>query len=77
MKKTNYFTLALCTLMTLAGCRGGGNNTNSESSIPDVTPSVDASGNFVFDNVKITYGNPITGADGAHMRKLVADFNKE
>lgn len=77
MKKTNYFTLVLCALMTLAGCRGRGNNTNSESSISDVAPSVDSSGNFVFDNVKITYGNPITGADGAHMRKLVADFNKE
>lgn len=74
MKNTKILTFGLCALMALTGCgrRGGGN-----TSVPDVVPSTDASGNFVFENVKITYGNPITGADGAHMRKLVADFNKE
>ena len=82
MKNTKYFTLGLCAILAMAGCtrRGGGNNTSSsseESSIPDVVPSTNSEGNFVFENVKITYGNPITGADGAHMRKLVSDFNKE
>ena len=74
MKNAKFITFGLCALMALTGCgrRGGGN-----TSEPDVVPSTDASGNFIFDNIKITYGNPITGADGAHMRKLVADFNKE
>lgn len=77
MKKTNYFTLGLCALLALTGCGRRGSTTSTGDSSPDVLPSTDASGNFVFDNVKITYGNPITGADGEYMRKLVAEFNKE
>ena len=78
MKNTKYIAFSLCALLALTGCGGrrGGGGTSS-SSVPDVVPSTDSSGNFIFENVKITYGNPITGADGAHMRKLVADFNKE
>lgn len=80
MKNTKIITIGLCTLLALVGCgrgRGGKTSSSDTSSYSDALPSVDSSGNFVFDNVKITYGNPITGADGAHMRKLVANFNEE
>lgn len=76
--KTKYLALGLCTILALTGCgRRGGTTSSSSNPNQNSLPSVDSSGNFVFDNVKLTYGNPITGADGAHMRKLVADFNKE
>lgn len=76
--KTKYLALGLCTILALTGCgRRGGTTSSSNNPNQNSLPSVDSSGNFVFDNVKLTYGNPITGADGAHMRKLVADFNKE
>lgn len=76
--KTKYLALGLCTILALTGCgRRGGTTSSSSNPNQNSLPSVDSNGNFVFDNVKLTYGNPITGADGAHMRKLVADFNKE
>lgn len=73
MKIKKIFPVAFLAIMSLAGCRGGGNNNvSNDDSIP-----MDSSGNIEFKNVKLTFGNPITGADGAHMRRLVKNFNEE
>lgn len=71
MKFIKVLPVALCALMTLTGCRGGG-NTSVDDSL-----EFNSNGEIEFKNVKLTFGNPITGADGAHMRKLVKDFNEE
>ena len=71
MKFIKVLPVALCALMTLTGCRGGGNTSADESL------EFNSDGEIEFKNVKLTFGNPITGADGAHMRKLVKDFNEE
>lgn len=72
MKFNKILPIAFCALMTLTGCRGGNNTGNVDESL-----SFNEDGTIDFKNVKISFGNPITGADGAHMRKLVKDFNKE
>ena len=73
MKIKKIFPVAFLAIMSLAGCRGGGNNNvSNDDSIP-----MDSSGNIEFKNIKLTFGNPITGADGAHMRRLVKNFNEE
>lgn len=72
--KTNKLLPVLVSLLALTGCQRGSGGTVST---PDESLSVDESGNIIFDNVSITYGNPITGADGAHMRNLVSMFNEE
>ncbi len=68
MKKFAIVSLFGLAVMTLAAC---GTSSEAESL------SLDESGNVVFDNVAITYGNPITGADGTAMRQLVNRFNEE
>ncbi|MDY0385428.1 ABC transporter substrate-binding protein [Trichlorobacter sp.] len=68
MKKTILGVLFLATA-TLASC---GPATSVEESLP-----TDSEGNVVFENVAITYGNPITGSDGIAMRELVRRFNQE
>lgn len=74
MKIKKILPVALFAITSLAGCRGGGVDPTvpATESIP-----VDSSGNIEFNNIKLTFGNPITGADGAHMRKLVKAFNEE
>lgn len=73
MNIKKIFPVAFLAIMSLAGCRGGENsNLSNDESIP-----MDSSGNIEFNNIKLTFGNPITGADGAHMRRLVKNFNEE
>jgi multiple sugar transport system substrate-binding protein len=69
MKKIATLLLAGMALITMASCG------STTSSTPE-SLSLDDSGNVVFDHVSITYGNPITGADGTAMRQLVSRFNE-
>ncbi|HOJ45229.1 MAG TPA: extracellular solute-binding protein [Bacilli bacterium] len=70
MKKTALTLMISMATMALVAC-----GTSTPSSEPSL--SLDDSGNVVFENVSITYGNPITGADGTAMRQLVSRFNQE
>lgn len=71
MKRIRFYALGVLALFAVASC--GGNS--SSSTVESI--SYDDSGNIVFDNVAITYGNPITGADGVAMRQLVNMFNQQ
>ncbi len=46
--------------------------TGGETSVPSEEVSLPT-----FENISLTYGNPITGADGTAMRQLVRQFNTE
>ncbi|OQC10407.1 MAG: Maltose-binding periplasmic protein precursor [Tenericutes bacterium ADurb.Bin087] len=70
--KKKWTLLALLALV-LTGCGetsqapstpGGNGDESVEVSLP------------TFENVALTYGNPITGADGTAMRRLVREFNQ-
>ncbi len=69
MKTMTLLSSLAFAVMALTACGGSGTETSSSS--------LDDSGSVVFDNVAITYGNPITGADGIAMRQLVSRFNEE
>ena len=58
MKFNKIWPVAFCALMTLTGCRGGGNTGTNDESL-----SLNENGEIEFKNVKISFGNPITGAD--------------
>jgi multiple sugar transport system substrate-binding protein len=74
MKKNKIVLLGL--LVMLVGCntRLVADSEPDEESVGDES-NTDISGEEK--EVLITYGNPITGADGQAMRKLVKDFNDE
>lgn len=72
MKKKTIPLLLLALVLTGCGQTsekpsqpGGGGEGSVEVSLP------------TFENVALTYGNPITGADGTAMRRLVREFNEE
>lgn len=71
MKKLRFYALGVLAILAVSSC-----GTSLSSSIQE-SLSYDDSGNIVFDNVAITYGNPITGADGTAMRQLVNMFNTQ
>lgn len=64
MKKRAITTLIIALMLLLTACVGGGNQ--GEEPEPDEG-----------EKVTISYWNPLTGADGVVMRRLVRDFNKE
>ncbi|OQA78398.1 MAG: Trehalose-binding lipoprotein LpqY precursor [Tenericutes bacterium ADurb.Bin239] len=75
MKNTWKGLLLLLTLV-LVGC-----NPSSETTATSQPPGGDSesSGEVslpTFENVALTFGNPITGADGTAMRRLVREFNE-
>ncbi len=76
MKHTTKGLMFVVGAMLLAACgptssQPTSNTPNSENG-DSVEPSLPE-----FDNVALTFGNPITGADGTAMRQLVRDFNAE
>lgn len=67
MKHTKRTLFLLIGGLLLVGC--GKTPVSEEPSIDGSMPE--------FENVQLTYGNMITGADGTAMRKLVQNFNAE
>lgn len=69
MKKTLPF---LIFGLLLSGCGTKPSPSSEDIGGSDVSASIPE-----FKNVALTYGNPITGADGTAMRQLVREFNAE
>lgn len=72
IKKGIFLTLVS---VILAGCGTSSSNsgaTTSNPGGPSGEPSIPT-----FNNVALTFGNPITGADGTAMRQLVKRFNED
>lgn len=76
MKNKKILYLLLGTLF-ISGCTPGGNQSQSSSSSEGGSSNTEQGSLPEFKNVSLTFGNPITGADGTAMRKLVKQFNEE
>lgn len=73
-KKAIFVALGalLLSACTTPSSETGSSNSNTNSSGDGGEPSLP-----VFENVALTFGNPITGADGTAMRQLVREFNED
>lgn len=78
MKKKSLLVFGLV-LGTLVGCGNPSSSEtpSSEKNSGDETSASTTKPTTTFKNVKLTFGNPITGGDGSAMRQLVSNFNKE
>ncbi|HKM02680.1 MAG TPA: extracellular solute-binding protein [Bacilli bacterium] len=72
MKTKNISLFGLLGVLLLSAC-----GPTPGESISQEPVSMDSEGNIIFNDVQITYGNPITGSDGTAMRRLVREFNAE
>lgn len=63
--------------LLLTACTSSSSENSSDLSQNDSTESESIEPSLpTFDNVALTFGNPITGADGTAMRQLVRQFNQ-